>query len=397
MCRRKKKQRPDAEAERQAKLDEAVQSRGRAGLPRSTTILLSLAAATVAAAGLWALQSIVAPVLLALVLTICAHPLRVRLERAGVPRGLATGSVVIAVFVLLAGFVAALILAVAQFATLLPQFAAQLKQIATNIGNWLTSIGIGSAQVKAIVHGFDPGSILRFATSIFGSVTTLGFAAVVVLTCLLLMAVDASDLLAVFSGMKTTRSHLVTSLESYAAGVRRYMVVTTLLGVIQGVLNGFALWALGVPGAFLWGLLTFLCSFIPNIGYFIALVPPLIFGFLVGGVPTLIWVVVLYAVINGVVQSVVQPRVVGNAVALSQTITFVSVLLWAVIIGPVGAILAIPLTLLVRTILIDSDPDARWWRPIMGDFAEARHTMKEQTAAAKLARKGRKAKEPGVG
>jgi AI-2 transport protein TqsA len=163
--------------------------------------------------------------------------------------------------------------------------------------------------------------------------------------------------------------------------------VTTLPGALQGALNGLVLWALGVPGAFLWGLLTFLCSFIPNIGYFIAIVPPLFFGFLTGGVPTLLWVIVMYTLINAVVQSVVQPRVVGNAVALSQTITFVSVLVWAVIIGPIGAILAIPLTLLVRAILIDSDPDARWWRPIIGDFTEARNQMKIEDEASKVERK----------
>jgi AI-2 transport protein TqsA len=386
MCHRTKKT-GDAEAARQAELDGADPRARRVLMPRATSILLGLAGAVVAAAGLWAIQSIVAPVLLALILTICAHPLRVRLERVGVPRGLATGSVVTAVFVMLAAFVTALIIAVAQFATLLPQFAPQLKAIATSIGSWLSSIGVGKAQISALIKGFNPANILSFASTIFGGVTTIGFAAVVVLTCLLLMAVDASNLTAVLSGMRSTRSHLVLSLESYASGVRRYMIVTTLLGVLQGALNALVLWLLDVPGAFLWGLLTFLCSFIPNIGYFIAIVPPLLFGYLTGGVPTLIWVIVMYTLINAVVQSVVQPRVVGNAVALSQTITFVSVLVWAVIIGPVGAILAIPLTLLVRAILIDSDPDARWWRPMIGDFAQAKSVLSAEDALAKERRK----------
>ncbi|TPW68314.1 AI-2E family transporter, partial [Schumannella sp. 10F1B-5-1] len=68
--------------------------------------------------------------------------------------------------------------------------------------------------------------------------------------------------------------------------------------------------------------LSFLCSFIPNIGYFIAIIPPIVFGALVGGWPTVIWVIVIYGVINAVVQSIVQPVVVGNAVLLNQTITF---------------------------------------------------------------------------
>jgi predicted PurR-regulated permease PerM len=151
------------------------------------------------------------------------------------------------------------------------------------------------------------------------------------------------------------------------------MVATTGLGIAQGVLNWVALMILQVPGAFLWGMLSFLCSYIPNIGYFIAIVPPLVFGLLSGGWGIFIAVIVIYGVINSVVQSIIQPRVVGNAVALSQTITFVSVLFWAVVVGPVGAILAVPLTLLVRTILIDSDPRAKWWRPVLGDLRQ--HTL----------------------
>jgi AI-2 transport protein TqsA len=384
--KKKTEPKPDAEAARQAALA-AAESPGERAMPRSTIILLGLAGAAVTAWGLWATRSIVAPVLLSLVLTICVHPLRTSLERRGVPRGAATGSVVAAVFLLLAGFVAALVVALAQFATLLPQFAPQLRDAGQSIGDWLSGLGIGQAQIQAIVSGFDPANLASFVSSLFGSVASVTFSLVVVLTTLILMAMDASSLPTLFQQLRPKRSRLVVSLESYASGVRRYMVATTGLGIAQGILNALCLWALGVPGAFLWGLLTFICSFIPNIGYFIAIVPPLVFGYLVGGVPTLIWVVIVYGVINGIVQSVIQPRIVGNAVALSQTLTFVSVLFWAAVIGPVGAILAIPLTLLARTVLIDSDPDARWWRPILGDLSETRSIMKDADAERKARKK----------
>ena len=143
------------------------------------------------------------------------------------------------------------------------------------------------------------------------------------------------------------RPALVTAFNDFGRGVRRYMVATTVLGVAQGLFNWLVLVILQVPGALLWGLLSFICSFIPNIGYFIAIVPPLFFGFLTGGWPTVLAVIVIYGGINSVIQSIIQPKYVGNAVALSETITFASVLFWAVILGPVGAILAVPLTLLV--------------------------------------------------
>lgn len=343
------------------------------GWPRADAILLGLAGATVTAIGMFYLRGFLAPVLLALILTICVHPLRRALERWGVHRGIATGSVIAAVFVLLAAFVAALVVALAQFASLLPQFAPQLEQAGKTIGSWLRAVGFDANQVQAFVADFDPSRIIGFVGGLLGSVANVTFGLVVVLTCLILMAVDASAMSIVSKQLARHRPHMVTALGGFATGVRRYMVATTGLGIAQGVLNWVALMILQVPGAFLWGMLSFLCSYIPNIGYFIAIVPPLVFGLLSGGWGIFIAVIVIYGVINSVVQSIIQPRVVGNAVALSQTITFVSVLFWAVVVGPVGAILAVPLTLLVRTILIDSDPRAKWWRPVLGDLRQ--HTL----------------------
>lgn len=360
-------------------------------MPRATAILLTLAGATVAAYGLWGLRGFAAPVLFALVLTICVYPLRHALERWGVKRGIATGVVIAAVFILLAMFVGALIVALSQFAILLPQFAPQLQALGAEIGAGLVQLGFGPEQVASIVQGFDPTKLIAFVSGILGSVANITFSLVVVLTCLILMAVDASAMPAVMGQLHDARPHLVEAFDGFASGVRRYMLATTALGIVQGALNWLALFILAVPGAFLWGLLAFLCSFIPNVGYFIAIIPPLIFGLLTGGWPVFIAIIIVYGVINAVVQSIVQPRVVGNAVALSQTITFVSVLFWAVVIGPIGAILAIPLTLLVRTVLIDSDPQARRWRTVIGDLSEVKGVMKADDELARERKRQRKA------
>ncbi|TFC42552.1 AI-2E family transporter [Cryobacterium sp. TMT2-10] len=190
--------------------------------------------------------------------------------------------------------------------------------------------------------------------------------------------------------LEPTRSSLVDALRAYASNVRRYMVTTTALGLVQGTLNALALVVLAVPGAFLWGLLSFVCSYIPNVGYLIAIVPPVVFGFLEGGWSTAISVIVVYTLVNAVVQGAIQTRLVSNAVALSQTITFVSVMFWSVIMGPIGALLAIPLTFLVRTILVDSDPRSRWWRPLLGDLAATRALMTREAAERKAGRRARK-------
>lgn len=362
---------------------------------RSTSILIALGGATVTVFGLAAISGIAAPILLALVLTICAHPVRRGLERRGVPRGLATGSVVATVFVVLAGFVAALGLALGQFAALLPQFASQLSDIGATVSDWLASIGFGTAQVQAIESSFDPSNLVPLVSGLFGSITNITVALVIVLTMLILMAADAGYLPTLLTQLRPTRPTLVAALTDFASSVRRYMVATTLLGIAQGVLNALALILLGVPGAFLWGLLSFLCSFIPNVGYFIAIIPPTVFAFLTGGWELALPVIVIYAIVNAVVQSIVQPRVVGNAVALSQSLTFASVLFWAIVLGAIGAILAIPLTLLIRTILVDADPAAAWWRPLIGDLDETRTLMKVEDARQRALRKAGRAAKSG--
>ncbi|QWT24130.1 AI-2E family transporter [Subtercola sp. PAMC28395] len=366
----------------------AVDTVGQPGsrYPRGTVILVGLAAVVVAAAGISAISQILAPVLLTLILTICANPVRTWLQKRGVPQGLATGSVILVVFALLAGFVYTLVIAFAQFVSMLPNYSSQFTAMGASIGSWLESIGIGAEQVQQAAAGFNPANILNFFSGLLGSVFGITAGLVIVLTMLILMSADAAYTPTLMRQLSERQPYFVAALGEYTSNVRRYMVVTTVLGVAQGVLNALALWIMGVPAALLWGILAFLCSFIPNIGYFFAIIPPIVFGYLVGGWPTVIAVVVVYGVINAVVQSIIQPRVVGNAVSLSQTITFFSVLFWAVVIGPIGAILAIPLTLMVRLFLIDSDPKARWLRLAIGDTTETRVIMKTEVARAKQVR-----------
>jgi predicted PurR-regulated permease PerM len=81
----------------------------------------------------------------------------------------------------------------------------------------------------------------------------------------------------------------------------------------------------------------------------------------------MIAVIVVYSVVNFVIQSVIQPKVVGEAVGFSSTITFLSMVLWSWALGPLGALLAVPVSLIVRAVLVDADPATYWIRPLLGD------------------------------
>lgn len=379
---------------------EPAESYPRSALPRSAVILLTLACATIVAFGLAAMRGIVTPVFFAFVLTLCVHPLRRWMQGRGVPRGIATGTTIAAVFALLTGFAAVLVASLAQFSALLPQYGPQLQQLGVSITQLLESVGFGPEQTQTVLQGLTPGRIIGFLGGVLGNITSIAGSLVIILTMLILMAVDGSRVPALLTHLNYHRPAVVAAFNGFGGGVRRYMVATTVLGVAQGLFNWLVLVILQVPGALLWGLLSFICSFIPNIGYFIAIVPPLFFGFLTGGWPTVIAVIVIYGGINSIIQSIIQPKYVGNAVALSETITFVSVLFWAFILGPVGAILAVPLTLLARSILLDSDPAIAWWRPLTGDKKELEVILKQEDEAirARRARGARRGPDsPGPG
>lgn len=368
-------------------VDPTPDTTGRA--PRGAVILVSLGGAVLAAWGLYSMSSFIAPVLLAVVVTMCVNPLRVLLESRGVPRGVATASVVIAVLVLTAILITIVVFAIAQFAALIPEYSDELADIGSTVADWLTAIGFGTVQVDEIFASLNPRSILDAITGIFGSVASISFSIAIVGTSLILLAMDASYLPVIFRSLSRTRPHVVEGIHVFARAVQRYMIATAGLGVLQGILNAVILAALGVPGSALWGVLSFLCSFIPNIGYWIAIIPPLFFGFLTGGWPTVIWVAIVYGLINGFINSVIQPAVVGNAVALNQILTFVSVLFWGLVLGPVGAVLAVPLTLFVRMLLVDSDPGSRIWAPAIGDLDAARAELRSERAARKATNNAR--------
>jgi AI-2 transport protein TqsA len=105
------------------------------------------------------------------------------------------------------------------------------------------------------------------------------------------------------------------------------------------------LWVLAIPAAITWGLLAFITNYIPNIGFVIGLIPPAILALLEGGPARMLLVIALYCVVNFVIQSVIQPKFVGDSVGLSGTVTMFSLVFWATVLGALGALLAIPLTL----------------------------------------------------
>jgi AI-2 transport protein TqsA len=322
--------------------------------------LVGAAALVVIASGMRAAAWIVAPVALAAVLVVVVSPLRRILAARGRPGWVGAIAVYAALIGLLVGFALILVISVARLSTLVPQYADEASELAASIGARLEQAGVDGEQTASVVSMLDPLTLVRQLSSLVGSVANAAGGLALLVALLVFIAVDAST-----SGRRLTeiageRPDLSQALRSFASGTRRYLLVATVFGLAVAILDGVALWLLAVPLPVLWALLAFVTNYIPNIGFLIGLIPPALLALLDGGLGSMLWVIGVYCVVNFVLQVMVQPKVVGDTVNLSVTLSFVAVIVWTWLIGGLGAVLAVPLTLLVKALLVDAAGSRSW-------------------------------------
>jgi predicted PurR-regulated permease PerM len=358
----------------------------RRTLPLWLIVVLGVAGTAVAIWGIRAAAPILGPVVLAFVLTVTVHPLVGALVRRGVRQGLAVAVAVLVVNGGLIAFALALFVSIGQLATVLPAYSDEWQHMLDGLRSALAGAGIGRQQVEQALHSVQLGTVVSALGSVLSRTALAVGALVLVLATVVFMAVDATGMPERLAEVPGT-SRLRGALDDFARNTRRYLVATTVFGFAVAVVDTIALVVLGIPLALLWGLLSFLTNYVPNIGFFLGLAPPTILALLVGGPGTAVLVVVIYIVVNFVLQSVIQPLVVGDVVGLSVTLTFLSVIVWTVVLGPLGAVLAIPLTLLVVAVLVAQDPDRRWARTLLAGASGADRGGKRPAKA--VLRRGR--------
>ena len=156
---------------------------------------------------------------------------------------------------------------------------------------------------------------------------------------------------------------LAAALAKFVNGTQKYLVMTALFGAIVGVLDSAALWLIGVPLPLVWGFFSFITNFIPNIGFVIGIVPPALLALLDSGWEEMVLVILVYSVLNVTIQTFIQPRFVGNSVGLSAEMTYMSLVVWAFLLGALGALLAVPDDAAAAGLLHRRGPAGRLGRP----------------------------------
>jgi AI-2 transport protein TqsA len=334
-------------------------------MPRGLIVVLASTGFLVSVLALREFASIVAPILLALILVIGAHPLTGILHRRGVPMWLAVTTTLITLIVAILGLGSALALSVAELAALLPTYQASFTALVDDLRAWLGSLGVGHDQILAALSAIDLANVAALVGGLIAGIAGVFSNLLFLIFVIVFMGVDATGFSSRLARVRPQRPEIVGALDSFVRGTRSYLLLTTVFGLIVAIIDAGFLWWIGVPLPLLWGLLAFLTGYIPNVGYFIGLIPPALLALLEGGPGLMLTVIVAYAVINFIIQSVIQPKVMSDTVNLSLSLTFLSLVFWTFVIGPIGAVLAIPLTLLTKALLLDVDPNTRWMSSLL--------------------------------
>lgn len=343
--------------------------------PRATQMILLFAALVVVVAGLKAAQSFFVPVLLAFFIATVSYPVTGWLQRHRVPPVV---SVVLTVLVDFAFLAAVIVLGVTIIGDLQEKWDAEyydltrakIQDASTSVAGKLEEWGVedGAEKVQefttenlAELRNIKFSTILSFGTGVVGRLLTFfaSFGVVIVLTVFMLS--EAQGFSRRFGAIRAARGPNFDRLASAMLDTQRYLGIKTVISLATGVLAGILCWVAGLDFFLLWGILAFVMNFIPAVGSLIASVPPILLALIAkdGGPTDALVVAGGYGLINMFLDNFVQPMLLGRRFGLSILVVILCVLFWGWLWGLIGIVLAVPLTMILKVVLDNSD-EFRW-------------------------------------
>ncbi len=346
--------------------------------------MLTVAAFIVVVAGMKAASPILVPFLLSLFLAIIAAPPMFWLRERGLPNWLALLFVVAIIVVVGIGLGAVVSRSIGDFTRDLPLYQARLAEISTGLVNLVDRLGL-DVSTDNLQELLDPGRAMGLAAGVLkglGSVLTNAFLILLTVTFMLLEAGGfGTKLHTAFPGPRGALS----TFEDFSASINRYVGLKSLISLMTAILIVIWLTILGVDYPLLWGLLAFFFNFVPNIGSIIAAVPAVLLAIVQLGLSSAILTAGGYVAVNILLGSVLEPRLLGRTLGISPLIIFLSLVFWGWVLGPVGMLLSVPLTMIAQ-IIFSSSEQTQWIAIMMGpepgETIEKESSGNEQAAEA---------------
>jgi AI-2 transport protein TqsA len=329
------------------------------------SIIIVLAAVVIVFAGIKEAGTIIVPFLLSLFIAIILMPLLNFLFAKHIPISV---SLVIVVGIMILGFTLFGIIvghALNDFIGHLPEYEANLAARLQGVLDWLQAKGVQLPD-KNLTQLLDPGAVFTYTTGAlkgFGSLLTNGF--VILLTAIFMMLEGVTFRHKIAYIYRQNGSEGQTRLTEILEKIKHYMALKAVISAGTGLLVYLLLLLFGLDYPILWAVVAFLLNFIPNIGSIMAAVPAVLLALIQLDPLSALWIATGYIVINTLVGSILEPKVMGDGLDLSTLVVFLSLIFWGWLLGPVGMLLSIPLTIMMK-IVFDADESTRWIAVLLG-------------------------------
>ncbi len=333
--------------------------------PVGIPILVMLAAFVVVVAGIRAAEAIVVPFLLSVFIAVISAPALLWLENKRVPRWLSM-IVVLGAIILIAVILSILIgSSIKDFSQDIPQYQERLSGLLLQITGWMNKFGI-DLSTNTLLSYLNPGAAMQLVADMLNGLGSVFGNIFLILLTVVFILFEASSVPHKLRVGLPNADESLSAFSVIANNVNRYLAIKTITSLSTGVIVAIALAIIGVDYPLLWGIIAFLFNYIPNIGSIIAAVPAVLLALLQLGPGGALAVTVVYVVVNVLIGSMLEPKMLGRQVGLSTLVVFLSLVFWGWVFGPVGMFLSVPLTMTAK-IALESDARTRWLAILLGN------------------------------
>ncbi len=331
---------------------------------RGIHILTGMAAIIIIIAGVNLAQSVVVLLLISIFLALIGTPTVLWLERKHIP-SLASVAIVVTIMVIVLLMIGALVgTSLKSFSDALPLYQLRIQEQITELETMLTSKGVTGTD-KIVLKYVNPETVMSLTASLLADLSSTLSNIVLILLTVIFILLEVSSFPVKLRAVLGNPEAVFPRFSKFVIDIRHYLVITTLINLTAGILIWGWLSILGVQYPILWGFLVFLLHYIPNIGAIIAAIPAVILALIQLGPGGALSVAAGYFLVGFILGNVIQPKLMGRRLGLSTLVVFLSLLFWGNLLGLVGAVLSIPLTMTFK-FAFESNEGTKWIAILLG-------------------------------
>ena len=309
----------------------------------------------------WLLNS----VFLGVLIVVIAAPMLYWLGRRGLPGWLALLITLLVLAVIAVALVLFSLASVNRLVEALPRYLAEAESLKETVGSELERLGVNQSNIQALLTLINPRQLLELVAGILAELADVIHNVVIVVLVVAFLLAETMGLSAKTKKQLSLGEARLARVDQLIHDLRRYISITAWLAAATGATVTFLLLILGVDFPLLWGMLTFFLSFIPTVGIFLAMIPPALLALLEFGLAKALIVVAGFLLIDALVENVAKPKYLGEGLDLAPAVVILSLIFWAAVLGPFGALLAVPLTLAFKELVLEADDRNRWLAALM--------------------------------